>query len=582
MKIAHLTTSDISLRHLLWTQIEAARAAGHEVIGISADGPDVAWLQQRGVRHITLRSSTRSADLRSDLRAMRELWHVLRVERPAVLHTHNPKTGLYGRVIGRLAGVPRVVNTCHGLWATADDPWRRRAVVYALEAVAARCSDVELVQNPEDLALLRRLRIVPRRKLRLLGNGIDLTRFRPDRLTPDERAARRRALGIAHDEVVVGTVGRLVAEKGYPELFAALERLGAGYRLLVVGGADPAKADDLDADTIGRAEAAGAIFLGQRDDVEDLYGLMDIFVLASHREGFPRAAMEAAASGLAVVATNIRGCRQVVDDGVTGALVPVGDAAGLAAAIVEWQGGAGGLPRARAEAHFDARAVDRIVVEAYEPSPTIRRPRAARSLTKRAVDVTGAAVALVVLSPVFLAVAVAVRILHGRPVLFRQLRPGLDGEPFEIAKFRTMREAVGPDGVELPDAERLTRFGRFLRSTSLDELPELLNVLRGDMSLVGPRPLLMEYLDQYTAEERQRHLVRPGITGLAQISGRNLTSWDERLALDVAYVRDWSLAMDLRILGSTVRTVVSRSGISAEGHDTMPHLDRRAQPETDR
>ena len=574
MKIAHLTTSDISLRHLLWTQIEAARAAGHEVIGISAAGPDVAWLQQRGVRHVTLRSSTRSADLRSDLRAMRELWHVLRVERPAVLHTHNPKTGLYGRVVGRLAGVPRIVNTCHGLWATPDDPLPRRAAVYALEAIAARCSDVELIQNPEDLALLRRLRIVPRRKLRLLGNGIDLARFRPGRLAPDERLRRRAELGIAAEDVVVGAVGRLVAEKGYPELMEAVERLGAGYRLLVVGGADPAKADDLPAALVDGARAAGAVFLGQRDDVEDLYGLMDVFVLASHREGFPRAAMEAAASGLAVVATDIRGCRQVVEDGVTGALVPVGDVAALAAAIVEWQGGAGGLPRARAESHFDARDVDRMVVESYEVVTPLARPKAARSRTKRAVDVVGAAVALVVLSPLFGAVAAAVRVLHGRPVLFRQQRPGLDGQPFEITKFRTMRDAFDADGVALPDAERLTRFGRFLRSTSLDELPELLNVLRGDMSLVGPRPLLMEYLDQYTAEERQRHLVRPGITGLAQVNGRNLTAWDDRLALDVAYVRDWSLALDLRILWRTVRTVVSRSGIAAEGHDTMPHLDR--------
>src|SRR5689334_4078537 len=126
VKIAHLTTVDLSLRHLLWTQIEAARAAGHEVIGISAPGPDVAWLEERGVRHVALASSTRAFDLRADLRAMRELWRVLRTERPDVLHTHNPKTGLYGRVVGRLARVPVVVNTCHGLWATEDDPWARR------------------------------------------------------------------------------------------------------------------------------------------------------------------------------------------------------------------------------------------------------------------------------------------------------------------------------------------------------------------------------------------------------------------------------------------------------------------------
>ena len=577
MKIAHLTTVDLSLRHLLWTQIDAARAAGHEVIGISAPGPDVAWLEARGVRHVALASSTRAADLRADVRAMRELWRVLRTERPDVLHTHNPKTGLYGRVLGRLARVPVVVNTVHGLWATEDDPWRRRLVVYALEAIAARCSDVELIQNPEDLELLRRFHLVPRRKLRLLGNGVDLERFRPHRLTDEERTRRRAELGFGPDDVVVGTVGRLVAEKGFPELFDALERLGPEHRLLVVGGADPAKADGVGPAAIERAEARGAVFVGQRDDVEELYGLMDVFVLASHREGFPRAAMEAAASGLAVVATDIRGCRQVVEPGVTGALVRVGDVEGLASAIASWAAsGAGGLPRQRAEDEFDARTVDRRVLEAYGVRTSSGgRAAAARSRTKRLLDVVGAATALVVLSPVIAAVAVAVRVLHGRPVLFRQQRPGLDGRPFAIAKFRTMRDAVDADGVELPDADRLTRFGRFLRSTSLDELPELTNVLRGEMSLVGPRPLLMEYLDQYTAEERQRHLVRPGITGLAQVNGRNATSWEERLAMDVEYVRTWSLALDLQILWRTIRTVVSRSGISAQGHDTMPHLDRR-------
>jgi lipopolysaccharide/colanic/teichoic acid biosynthesis glycosyltransferase len=451
--------------------------------------------------------------------------------------------------------------------------------VYGLEAVAARCSDVELIQNPEDLDLLRRLHVVPRRKLRLLGNGVDLERFRPDRLSVAERARRRAELGFGDDDVVVGAVGRLVAEKGFPELFAAMERLGPEHRLLVVGGVDPSKPDAIEAATLSRAEERGAVFLGQRDDIEDLYGLMDVFVLASHREGFPRAAMEAAASGLAVVATDIRGCRQVVEDGVTGALVPVGDIEALAAAIASWasaSGAAGGLPRQRAEEHFDAAAVDRRVLEAYEPGvAAVARAAAARSVAKRLTDVVGAAAALVLLSPVIAVVAVAVRVLHGRPVLFRQERPGLDGRPFTIAKFRTMRDAYDANGVELPDADRLTRFGRVLRSTSLDELPELVNVLRGEMSLVGPRPLLMEYLDQYTAEERQRHLVRPGITGLAQISGRNATTWEERLALDVEYVRSWSLALDVRILWRTVRTVVSRSGISAEGHDTMPHLDRR-------
>ena len=191
---------------------------------------------------------------------------------------------------------------------------------------------------------------------------------------------------------------------------------------------------------------------------------------------------------------------------------------------------------------------------------------------KRAIDVCGALVGLIVLSPVLAATAIVVRLKLGTPVLFRQQRVGKDERVFEIIKFRTMTDERGPGGELLPDSARLTVFGRWLRSTSLDELPELLNVLRGDMSLVGPRPLLVHYLPRYRGEERRRHEVRPGLTGLAQVRGRNDLGWDERLALDVAYVDTRSTWLDLRLLLETVVGVVRRSGVSAAGHATMPEL----------
>lgn len=193
-----------------------------------------------------------------------------------------------------------------------------------------------------------------------------------------------------------------------------------------------------------------------------------------------------------------------------------------------------------------------------------------KRLVKRLVDVVVGAVAVTLLSPLMVVVAVLVRLRLGAPVLFRQVRPGLHGEPFELVKFRTMTDARDADGNQLPDEERLTPVGRWLRSTSLDELPELVNVLRGDMSLVGPRPLLTEYLDLYTPEQARRHEVRPGITGWAQVNGRNAASWDEKLAMDVWYVDHHSLWLDLRILARTVVDVVSRRGIAAEGHATAP------------
>ena len=191
---------------------------------------------------------------------------------------------------------------------------------------------------------------------------------------------------------------------------------------------------------------------------------------------------------------------------------------------------------------------------------------------KRLFDLCIAVPSLVVLFPFIAVIAALVRLTLGSPIFFRQLRPGLNGQPFNLIKFRTMSEARGARGDLVPDSQRLTSLGRFLRSTSLDELPELFNVIRGDMSLVGPRPLLMEYLERYNAQQAKRHDVKPGITGLAQINGRNAITWEQRFALDVEYVEKSSLWLDLRILLLTVIKVMKREGISAQGHSTMPYF----------
>tara|TARA_R110001599_G_scaffold266200_2_gene466947 strand:+ start:944 stop:1540 length:597 start_codon:yes stop_codon:yes gene_type:complete len=191
-------------------------------------------------------------------------------------------------------------------------------------------------------------------------------------------------------------------------------------------------------------------------------------------------------------------------------------------------------------------------------------------MVKRMFDIAGAAIGLTLLSPLLLVLVILIRRGMGSPVLFRQTRPGKDGKPFEMMKFRTMRDATDTGGQLLPDHVRLTSLGRSLRSSSLDELPELWNVLKGDMSLVGPRPLLMEYLPLYSPEQARRHDVRPGITGWAQINGRNAISWDEKFALDVWYVDNRNLWLDLKIIWLTVRKVMKREGISAAGEATMP------------
>ncbi len=192
-----------------------------------------------------------------------------------------------------------------------------------------------------------------------------------------------------------------------------------------------------------------------------------------------------------------------------------------------------------------------------------------RAFGKRLFDLVVSAIALIVTLPLLAALALLVRWKLGRPILFRQQRPGLHGRPFTIYKFRTMNDARDADGNLLPDAQRLTPFSHFLRSTSLDELPELWNVLRGEMSLVGPRPLLMQYLDRYTPEQARRHEVKPGLTGWAQVNGRNAISWEQRFAFDVWYVDHLSFWLDVKILLLTFGAVLSRRGISQPGHATI-------------
>ena len=188
---------------------------------------------------------------------------------------------------------------------------------------------------------------------------------------------------------------------------------------------------------------------------------------------------------------------------------------------------------------------------------------------KRLLDIIIASIALILLSPLYALVAYKVKKNLGSPILFRQVRPGLHGKPFEMIKFRTMKDAIDEQGNPLPDSERLTPFGKMLRSTSLDEMPELWNVIKGDMSIVGPRPLLMEYLPLYNEDQAKRHNVRPGMTGHAQVNGRNAISWEEKFTLDTWYVENQSIWLDFKIMLKTVQKVIAKDDISAEGEATM-------------
>jgi glycosyltransferase involved in cell wall biosynthesis/ribosomal protein S18 acetylase RimI-like enzyme len=366
IRVAHVATVDMTHRFLLLPQMRRLQKEGYEVAAISAPGPWREGIEVEGIRFIRWPYVTRDWSPAADAMAFRSLVRMLRRERFDLVHTHTPKAGAMGRIAARMAGVPCVVNTVHGLYATPEDPVRRRLPVLAVERIAARFSDLELFQSEEDLLWARRIGLVPRGQGVLLGNGTDLEHFDRSSVGPTRRAEIRRELGIPEEALVVGTVGRPVAEKGYGEFARAAKMVTDAIpntRFLAVGGG------------VSRApgtDGAPVIFAGWRENVRDLLSAMDVFVLASWREGVPRSAIEAAAMGLPLVLTDIRGCREVCRDGVEGTLVPPRNAEQLAQAIADLvrdpvaRERMGDAARRRAEERFDERRVTQTILTSYE------------------------------------------------------------------------------------------------------------------------------------------------------------------------------------------------------------------------
>ena len=334
-RLVHLTTVDMSLQVLLAHQLVRFREEGFDVSGASAPGPYVPGLEALGIRHLPVPSLSRSWTPGRDAVALGELVRLFRRERPDVVHTHNPKSGVLGRVAARVARVPVVVNTVHGLYANPDLPALRRRLVSGAERAAFRFSDHELFQSREDFDAAMAHRLVPRSRASWLGNGVDLRRFDPDAVDAEAVARLRKGWGAEDGTPVVGTVGRLVVEKGYRELFAAARplRTDHGAVVVAVGPEEPSKADRLSAAEVAAAGASGVVFHGEGREMPEIYAAFDVFVLASYREGVPRSAIEAQAMGRPAVVTDVRGCREVVADGETGLLVPARDAGALAGAV---------------------------------------------------------------------------------------------------------------------------------------------------------------------------------------------------------------------------------------------------------
>lgn len=301
LRVGHFTSIDASLTLLLATELRLDFAAGADVFAISAAGASTEELRSMGVTPVAVPHLTRTWDLRQDLRAARSLYRLLKELQLDVLHTHMPKAGVLGRIVGRAAGVPVIVNTCHGLWVRPEDPRLLRWAVLLAEGFAAQCSDFELYQNGEDASTMRWA--VSRKRSKVVGNGVDLARFTFD---PAARRRVRSEWGVADDDVVVGAVGRIIESKGVRVFCDMAERLHGKAHFVWIGPTDEEHVDTI------VPKSTGVNFIGMRSDMEAVLSALDIFVHPSFaREGLSRASMEAGATGRAIVITDVRGCREI-------------------------------------------------------------------------------------------------------------------------------------------------------------------------------------------------------------------------------------------------------------------------------
>jgi lipopolysaccharide/colanic/teichoic acid biosynthesis glycosyltransferase len=594
LTLVHVTTVPSTLG-FLQGQIGYLKSRGFDVWAVASPDPALeAFAREEGIQARGVEMA-RSITPLADLGAIARLWRIFREIRPAVVHGHTPKGGLLAMVAAFLAGVPVRIYTVHGLPLETARGWKR-ILLRLTERLSCLLAHRVYSVSP---SLSRRVTgegLCSRSKLHLLERGsvggVDAeTRFAPG--PAQIRAGReiRAWHGIPQEALVIGFVGRLVRDKGVGELIGAWMGLRLQFpeaHLLVAGSFEPQDPIPPEAERILRSDPRIHL-AGHVDGMPGMYAAMDVVALPTYREGFPQVALEAAAMGRPIVATRVTGCVDAVLDGSTGTLVPPGDTRALAEALRAYLSHPdlrerhGRAARVRVLREFRPQSLWRAMEQEYRSQSEIRTARPEHSASdqgnssprrptfrsielviKRVLDIAGAVAGLLIASPLLAVIALATWITLGRPILFRQVRPGLKGKPIAALKFRTMRTGPGSD------EERITPLGRFLRHTSFDEFPQLWNVLRGDMSLVGPRPLLMDYLKLYSPREALRHDVRPGLTGWCQVNGRNSLTWDRKFELDVWYVEHWSLLLDFKILLKTLARVVRRSGIEGPGNRCWP------------
>jgi len=573
IKICHVAAVDITVKLLLLPQLKFLVKEGYQIFSVYSPGRWKDAIESEGIKVKNIKI-TRKITPVSDLISLIRLFLYFKKEKFDVVHTHTPKPALIGQIAARLAGVPVIINTVHGLYFQKNSSSLKRKFYILIEKIGAKFSTLIFSQNKEDIQTMVQEKIADSEKIKYLGNGVDTERFNPLKFSEEFIKNKKIELGIKEKFKVIGTIGRLVKEKGYLELFLAFKKVLEKFPetlLLVIGPKDLEKKDAFLPEAVIKEYGIqnNVLFLGERFDTEELYPLMDIFVLASHREGFPRTIIEAMASGRAVVATNIRGCRDAVEDNLTGKLVPVKNSDELAKTLVYFLENSaqvqkmGEVGRKKAEKEFDERLVFDRIKEGYKNTISSRKVKSSpfQAFLKRAFDIVVSLAGLILLSPLFLLVAVLIKLDSPGTVFFKQERIGKDKKPFFPYKFRTMVQGAEDKGLGLTvakDDERITKFGKFLRKYAIDEFPQIINVLKGEMSIVGPRPTLRYQVEKYNEFEMRRLLAKPGLAGWALIHGRNSLTWEERIKYDVWYVDNWSFWLDIKIILKTFYLIFIR------------------------
>lgn len=546
------------------------RSANLRVTVISSPGPDLERFGfEEEVETIGI-PIERQLNPLSDILSLYRLWSAITHLRPDLVECGTPKAGLLGGLAARLAGVPALIYTLHGLRLETIHGWRRSLLALA-ERLSMRLADRTVAVSEGLLQRARSLALLGPDEGVVLGYGsvagIDASRFAAISAQTAERET-------------IGFIGRFTRDKGIVELleaFSLLQQERPQVQLLLVG--DFEDGDPVPETVRQRILSDSSIqCTGFVADAAPLYSEISIVALPSYREGFPLVALEAAAAARAIVAADCTGMNDAVIDGRTGILVPVGDAHALANALSDLlddprkAAQMGRFARGRVLRQFQPDLLWSEKLGLYqlllEAQPLCRQ--SLQMILKRTLDIALSVSLLVVLLPLIVLVSLIVLVGEGRPIIFKQCRPGLGERPINVYKYRTMSNERDAQGKLLADSQRITALGKFLRRWSLDELPQLWSVLRGEMSLVGPRPLLTDYLQRYDLRQKRRFLVKPGITGWAQINGRNQAEWDERLEMDAWYADNWSFLLDLRILVRTVAVVFKGQGVEAPQSITPP------------